>query len=117
MLHQIIEHARSKNLDVEPGFTPKFVKWAIQCDSRGRFLGLLPLAGKKEKGREFSKCPNMTQPEMVIVHPPPVEKTGLFAFYRIPSKLNERVEGESEGTRTTVETASGGCRAAFVDAR
>ena len=64
MLHQIIEHARSKNLDVEPGFTPKFVKWAIQCDSRGRFLGLLPLAGKKEKGREFSKCPNMTQPEM-----------------------------------------------------
>jgi len=64
MLREIIEHARSKDLDVEPGFTPKFVKWAIQCDSRGRFLGLLPLAEKKEKGREFSKCPNMTQPEM-----------------------------------------------------
>ena len=64
MLHQIIEHARAKNLDTEPGFTPKFAKWAIECDAGGHFIGLLPLAAKKEKGLEFPKCPNLTQPEM-----------------------------------------------------
>lgn len=64
MLHQIIEYARSKQLDVEPGFAPKFVKWASQCDSEGKFLSLLELAARKEKGMEFLKCPNLTQPEM-----------------------------------------------------
>lgn len=65
MLHQIVQYARNENLDTEPGFSPKFVKWAIECDSDGNFLGLLPLAkDKKDRGREFPKCPNLTQPEM-----------------------------------------------------
>jgi CRISPR-associated protein Csd1 len=65
VLHEVVNYARDKGLDAEPGFTPKTVKWAISVSAEGRFLGLIPLAAdKKSKGRDFAKCPNLTQPEM-----------------------------------------------------
>jgi len=47
----------------EPGFTRKTVKWAITCKSDGQYTGIIPLS--EGKGREFSYCPILSQPELV----------------------------------------------------
>ncbi|MEB2308428.1 MAG: type I-C CRISPR-associated protein Cas8c/Csd1 [Candidatus Brocadiaceae bacterium] len=49
--------------ETEPGFTHKTVKWAITCTKDGRFTGIVPLA--EGKGREYSRCPSLSQPELV----------------------------------------------------
>ncbi len=65
MLHEIVAYARAKGLDTEPGFAPKTVKWSIQLSPEGQFLGLTSLAAdKKSKGRDFTKCPNLSHPEL-----------------------------------------------------
>jgi len=47
----------------EPGFSDKTVKWLITCTGNGDFTGVVSLG--EGKGRKFSACPNLTQPELV----------------------------------------------------
>lgn len=68
MIHLLDEYARKQNLAAEPGFSPKLVRWAICCASNGRYTGLVPLGdvdAKNNRGREFSRCPDLSQGEMI----------------------------------------------------
>jgi CRISPR-associated protein Csd1 len=68
MLHQLIEFAQRENLKSEPGFKPKSVRWLILFTPDGRFIApVIDLTGgdKKSKGREFSKCPELTFSELI----------------------------------------------------
>lgn len=64
MLHHLIEYAQRHGITAEPGFSPKDVRWAIVCDASGRFTEVIPL-GEGKRGRPFSRCPDLTQPELV----------------------------------------------------
>jgi CRISPR-associated protein Csd1 len=67
MIHAIVEYARQSGLDAEPGFSPKFARWAVRCEYDGRYLGVQELGdadAKRNRGLRFAKCPNLTQPEM-----------------------------------------------------
>ena len=67
MLHALLDYARQEKLAVEPGFRPKTVRWLVEFSFEGRFLGLYDLTGgdRKSKGREFPKCPDLSQPELI----------------------------------------------------
>jgi CRISPR-associated protein Csd1 len=68
MLELLVEYARSRGLEIEPGFKPKDVRWAICFDEGGAFLDVVELGdvqNKRNKGRTFNKCPDLTQSEMV----------------------------------------------------
>jgi len=68
MLHELIAYARREKLDSEPGFKAKFVKWLLMFSADGKWLPpVIDLTGgeKKSKGREFARCPDLTQPEMI----------------------------------------------------
>ncbi|BCW98135.1 MAG: CRISPR-associated Csd1 family protein [Armatimonadota bacterium] len=67
MLDLLVEYARREQLVTEPGFAPKDVRWALDFDANGQFLGVLPLGNRSDKrdpGRRFTKCPDLTQPEL-----------------------------------------------------
>lgn len=67
MLDLLVKYAHSEGLITQPGFAPKDVRWALDFDAGGRFLGVLPLgnpAGKGNPGQKFAKCPDLTQPEL-----------------------------------------------------
>jgi len=66
MLKELRDYAR-KHLDAEPGFIPKHAAWALQFSEDGRFLGVVTLktsGAKNDSGRQFGKCPNLSQGEM-----------------------------------------------------
>lgn len=68
MLHQLVNYAREHDLDAEPGFSPKDVRWAIVCSAEGDYLGLLELGdagSKKNRGKSFPKAPDLSQPELI----------------------------------------------------
>jgi len=67
MLSHLIRYARDHDLVAEPGFAPKSVLWALVFDQERRFLDILPLGGadKKDRGRTFPCCPDLSQPELV----------------------------------------------------
>ncbi len=68
MIHLLVEYCRKQNLPAEAGFSPKLVRWAICCDSNGRYTGLVPLGdvdAKNNRGREFPFCPDLSQGEMI----------------------------------------------------
>lgn len=68
MLELLVKYAHDHGLDAEPGFKPKEVRWAIVCDEEGNFLDVLELgdaAQKNNRGQVFSKCPDLSQPELV----------------------------------------------------
>ena len=65
MLGQLVAYARANHLVTEPGFTSKTIRWAIVCDSNGRFLQALDLAdGPKSPGRLFPRSPELSLPEI-----------------------------------------------------
>lgn len=67
MLELLVRYAEDHGLVAEPGFKPKRVRWALVFDSRGRFLNVQELgdtAVRRNPGREFSRCPDLSQPEM-----------------------------------------------------
>lgn len=67
MLENLAKYAMDHDLEAEPGFKPKDIKWAIAFDKNGRFLDVIELGDtsqKKNKGECFSKCPDLSQPEM-----------------------------------------------------
>lgn len=68
MLHLLDQYARVHNLVVEPGFAPKDVKWAVALDETGHFLEVEELGdtdSRKNTGRTFPTCPELSQPEMI----------------------------------------------------
>ncbi|MBX3417660.1 MAG: type I-C CRISPR-associated protein Cas8c/Csd1 [Pirellulaceae bacterium] len=68
MLHALLEYARREKLATEPGFKSKAVRWLLQFTPDGKWLApVIDLTGgeKKSKGREFQRCPDLTQPEMI----------------------------------------------------
>lgn len=68
MLHLLDAYARNQRSGAPPGFAPKAVKWAIALDRDGRFLDVIELGdtgSKKNPGRRFPMCPDLTQPEML----------------------------------------------------
>lgn len=67
MLDLLVKYAADQGLVTEPGFKPKRVRWALVFDGRGRFLNLQELGdadAKNNPGREFGKCPDLSQPEL-----------------------------------------------------
>ena len=50
MLNALLRYAESHNLEAEPGFEPKTVRWGIKLDESGRFLERRSL-GRDERGR------------------------------------------------------------------
>ncbi len=74
----------------EPGFSPKFVRWAINFDSKAGFTGIIELGQPEQKrkpGLEFKKCPDLTQPELVSGPSPRshflVETASVVAKYEV----------------------------------
>jgi CRISPR-associated protein Csd1 len=64
MLGALLKYAHDHELVAEPGFAPKIVRWSILCGADGRFLEVLDLATEGNRGRTFSRCPELSQPEM-----------------------------------------------------
>lgn len=67
MLGHLVEYARSHDLVAEPGFTSKYVRWALLFDPSGRFLEVLPLGHteqKKNPGHLFRRCPDLSLGEI-----------------------------------------------------
>ena len=69
MLHALTEYANREELSAEPGFKPKTVRWLLVFTSDGKFLDVQDLRGddRKSRGREFTRCPDLTQQEMVAI--------------------------------------------------
>ena len=66
MLHELIRYARITGIDSEPGFKPKWVRWLLVFDRDGKFVSVVDFKDdSSKKGREFAKCPDLSQGEMV----------------------------------------------------
>jgi CRISPR-associated protein Csd1 len=68
VIHLLAEYARKQNLSAEAGFSPKRVRWAVCCDSSGRYTGLVELGDvgtKNNRGLELTRCPDLSQGEMI----------------------------------------------------
>ncbi|MCA9205348.1 MAG: type I-C CRISPR-associated protein Cas8c/Csd1, partial [Planctomycetales bacterium] len=67
MLTELVELARHEKLTAEPGLKPKTVRWLLVFNPDGMFTGIQDLTGgeKKNNGRVFKACPDLTQQEMV----------------------------------------------------
>jgi len=62
MLNLLVKYAEDHGLALPPGFAPKTVRWAILCDSDGRFQEVMELgdtAQKRNRGMTFPKCPDL----------------------------------------------------------
>lgn len=64
MLELLTEYARKHDLVAEPGFAPKPVRWGVECGGRLPSVVELPDTSGKKKGRVFSRCPDLSQPEL-----------------------------------------------------
>ncbi len=65
MLHELVTYARNEGIHSEPGFTPKSVRWLLVFDNEGQFMEVVDFKEGKTKGREFHRCPDLSQGEMV----------------------------------------------------
>lgn len=60
MLEQLVKFAQEHNLVTEPGFAPKYIRWAIVIDDEGRFVNVIELGdvgSKNNRGQLFERCP------------------------------------------------------------
>jgi CRISPR-associated protein Csd1 len=67
MLNLLVKYTYDHNLAPEPGFARKFVRWAVACDSDGRFLEVIKLGDTSQRrnpGLAFPKCPDL--PSFVV---------------------------------------------------
>jgi CRISPR-associated protein Csd1 len=68
MIHLLAEYCRQQKIPAEAGFGPKYVRWAICCDTDGRYTGLVELGDvgtKGNHGQEFPCCPDLSQGELI----------------------------------------------------
>lgn len=68
MLHALKEYAERTGLSVEPGFKPKAISWALVFQPNGKFVSVQDLRtgeGKTLEPREFERCPDLSQGEIV----------------------------------------------------
>jgi len=68
MLRQLVDYAYKHGLELEPGFGPRIVKWAITFSEDMDFLEVVELGDTSQKrnpGRRFPKCPDLGQSELV----------------------------------------------------
>ncbi|MEP3480488.1 MAG: type I-C CRISPR-associated protein Cas8c/Csd1 [Fuerstiella sp.] len=63
MLHALKQYAEAIELESEPGFRPKEIKWLIVFDQRGNYISTQRL-GDGKVGQLFAKCPDLSQPEL-----------------------------------------------------
>ena len=68
MLNLLVKYAEEHNLEAEPGFKAKEVRWLIVIDEGGSLIEVIEL-GKvgetKYRGKQFDKCPDLSQSEMI----------------------------------------------------
>ena len=67
MLELIAKYAIREGLTVRPGFTAKTVKWLIEIDALGNYVGIQELGNagdNRNLGLEFNSCPEFPQNEM-----------------------------------------------------
>ncbi|WP_436717770.1 type I-C CRISPR-associated protein Cas8c/Csd1 [Roseiconus lacunae] len=64
MLHELLRYAQREGIDSEPGFGPRWAKFLIVFDAQGNFVRVLKYE-ESRRGREFAKCPVLSQGEMV----------------------------------------------------
>ncbi|MBC7247328.1 MAG: type I-C CRISPR-associated protein Cas8c/Csd1 [Actinobacteria bacterium] len=60
MLEQLVKFAQEHNLVTEPGFAPKYIRWAIVIDDEGRFVNVIELGdvgSRNNRGQLFERCP------------------------------------------------------------
>jgi len=63
-----MEYAERHGVDVEPGFLPKVVHWAVRPGAGGDRWDVTPLGDASEGGEGgllFPRCPHLIQPELV----------------------------------------------------
>lgn len=67
MLHLLADYARDIGLVAEPGFAAKEIRWCLLFKKDDTFSEVVDLSGgdKKSKGLLFSKCPSLSQGELV----------------------------------------------------
>ncbi|MBN2141217.1 MAG: type I-C CRISPR-associated protein Cas8c/Csd1 [Desulfovibrionaceae bacterium] len=58
MLHELVAYAE-KELDSEPGFTTRTVRWLVEISAAGEFVNVLPLGGEDGRGEQTPRCPDM----------------------------------------------------------
>jgi len=63
MLELLLAYADKRKLPYQPGFKRTAVRWGLEFDAEGRFLGVLPLGdpalGRKNPGQSFETSPYM----------------------------------------------------------
>ncbi len=68
MLELLVRYADEHGIEVEPGFTPKEVRWAVVCSVGADFVDVIELgeAGQaRNRGQMFGKCPDLGHGELV----------------------------------------------------
>jgi CRISPR-associated protein Csd1 len=67
VLDLLLRYCQDRELDAEPGFKPKDVRWLLMFDVSGVFLDAVELGDtglKRNPGRTFQKCPSLSFSEM-----------------------------------------------------
>ena len=62
MLHALVDYGQKVNIVGEAGFTSKTIRWLINFNDHGEYVGILSLSGpddKRNKGREFHRVPHL----------------------------------------------------------
>jgi len=84
MLNLLVKYAYDHHdLAPKPGFARKSVRWAIVCDSDGRFLELVELGDTSQRrnpGLAFAKCPDL--PSFVVAAGDKGERRSHFLIER-----------------------------------
>lgn len=89
LLKALYELAHSRQLLDDLAFTTKAVRWVIQLDSQGNFLGIIP-TGDDKRGKEFS-APQTTRPKVAggVAEFLADSLTAIFGFDSDPEKDKE----------------------------
>ncbi|MDR0536306.1 MAG: type I-C CRISPR-associated protein Cas8c/Csd1 [Puniceicoccales bacterium] len=107
LLKHLYDYAISRNLLDDLAFAPKAVRWIIDLDAGGKFLGIVQTtAGDDDKrGKEFS-CPQTTRPK-TAGGVSEFLADGLTAVFGLEGKMEEveELEKKASGTGKEAEKA------------
>ena len=99
MLTLLADYATTQRLETEPGFRSKFVRWAIELNSKTGYLQVTELGDisqKRNRGREFLKCPDLSQPELIAGGKSKchflIETTNVIALFNVGDEDNKTKE-------------------------